>query len=164
MELPTSNRKKVIGIWLTGLVTKIDPFSIFWKVISRKPLDLHRWKFAQIFFQALSASVPNFIEIGGGSRKLSKKLVDLTRNDPNALALDVDTEQEAACRAYTANSRLTHEKALSLREWFRNLVKRNVVRATPAVVELTSDWLNRFTRTRGSGLCHQDWVIAKHSK
>ena len=37
-----------------------------------------------IFFQALSASVPNFIEIGGGSRKFSKKLVDLTRNDPNA--------------------------------------------------------------------------------
>ena len=43
--------------------------------------------------------------------------------------LDVDTEQEAACRAYTANSRLTHEKALSLCEWFRNLIKRNVVRA-----------------------------------
>ena len=81
MELPTSNRKKVIDIWLTGLVAKIDPFSIFWKVKSRKPLDLHRWKFAQIFFQALSASVPNFIEIGGGSRKFSKKLVDLTRND-----------------------------------------------------------------------------------
>ena len=82
----------------------------------------------------------------------------------NTLALDVDTVQEAACRAYTANSRLTLEKALSLREWFRNLVKRNVVRATPAVVELNSDWLNRFTRTRGSGLGHQDWVIAKHSK
>ena len=82
MELPTSNRKKVIDIWLTGLVAKIDPFSILWKVISRKPLDLHRWKFAVIFFQALSASVPNFIEIGGGSRKFSKKLVDLTRNDP----------------------------------------------------------------------------------
>ena len=29
---------------------------------------------------------------------------------------------------------------------FRNLSKRNVVRAT-AVVELNSDWLNRFTRT-----------------
>ena len=82
MELPTYNRKKVIDIWLTGLVAKIDPFSIFWKVISRKPLDLHRWKCAQIFFQALSASVPNFIEIGGGSRRFSKKLVDLTRNDP----------------------------------------------------------------------------------
>ena len=82
----------------------------------------------------------------------------------NTLALDVDTEQEAACRAYTANSRLTHEKALPLCEWFRNLVKRNVVRATPAVVELNSDRLNRFTRTRGSGLGHQDWVIAKHSK
>ena len=27
--------------------------------------------------------MPNFIEIGGGSRKFSKKLVDLTRNDPN---------------------------------------------------------------------------------
>ena len=26
--------------------------------------------------------MPNFIEIGGGSRKFSKKLVDLTRNDP----------------------------------------------------------------------------------
>ena len=25
----------------------------------------------------------NFIEIGGGSRKFSKKLVDLTRNDPD---------------------------------------------------------------------------------
>ena len=36
----------------------------------------------QIFFQALSSSVPNLIEIGGGSRKFSKKLVDLTRNDP----------------------------------------------------------------------------------
>ena len=82
----------------------------------------------------------------------------------NTLAFDVDTVQEAACRAYTANSRLTHEKALSLCEWFRNLVKRNVVRATPAVVELNSDWLNRFTRTRGSGLGHQEWVIAKHSK
>ena len=88
MELPTSNRKKVIDIWLTGLVAKIDPFSIFWKVISRKPLDLHRWKFAQIFFQTLSASVPNFIEIGGGSRKFSKKLVDLTRNDPLVLDLE----------------------------------------------------------------------------
>ena len=66
----------------------------------------------------------------------------------DTLALDIDTEQEAACRAYTANSCLTHEKALSLCEWFRNLVKRNVVRATPAVVELNSDWLNRFTRTR----------------
>ena len=82
----------------------------------------------------------------------------------NTLALDVDTVQEAACRAYTANSRLTHEKALSLCEWFRNLVNRNVVRATPAVVELNSDWLNHFTRTRGSGLGHQDWVIAKHKK
>ena len=28
--------------------------------------------------------MPNFIEIGGGSRKFSKKLVDLTRNDPSA--------------------------------------------------------------------------------
>ena len=28
--------------------------------------------------------MPNFIEIGGGSRKFSKKLVDLTRNDPIA--------------------------------------------------------------------------------
>ena len=85
----------------------------------------------------------------------------------NTLALDVDTVQEAVCRAYTANSCLMHEKALSLCEWFRNLVKRNVVRATPAVVELNSDWLNRFTRTRGSVLPepgHQDWVIAKHSK
>ena len=35
-------------------------------------------------FLLLSASVPNFIEIGGGSRKFSKKWVDLTRNDPNA--------------------------------------------------------------------------------
>ncbi len=41
---------------------------------------------------------------------------------------------------YTANSRLTHEKALC--EWFRNLSKRNVVRATAAIVELNSDWLN----------------------
>ena len=73
----------------------------------------------------------------------------------NTLALDVDTVQEA-------NSRLTHEKALC--EWFRNLSKRNVVRATAALVELNSDWLNRFTRTRGSGLGHPDWVIAKHSK
>ena len=89
MELPTSNRKKVIDIWLTGFVAKIDPFSIFLKVISRKPLDLHRWKFAQICFQALSASVPNFIEIGGGSRKFSKKLVDLTRNDPGVTAIFV---------------------------------------------------------------------------
>ena len=78
----------------------------------------------------------------------------------NTLALDVDTVQEAC--VYTANSRLTHEKALC--DWFRNLSKRNVVRATAAVVELNSDWLNRFTRTRGSGLGHPDWVIAKHSK
>ena len=62
-----------------GLVAKNDPFSIFWKVISRKPLDLHRKKFAQNFFYALSASVPKFIEIGGVTRK---PLVDLTRNDP----------------------------------------------------------------------------------
>ena len=61
-----------------GLVAKKDPFSIFWKVISRKPLDLHRGKFAQICFQALSARVPNFIEIGGVTRK---PLVDLTWND-----------------------------------------------------------------------------------
>ena len=32
----------------------------------------------------------------------------------------------------------------------------NVVRATASVVELNSDWLNRFTRTRGSGLGHPD--------
>ena len=88
MELPTSNRKKVIDIWLTGLVAKINPFSIFSNVIARKPLDLHRWKFAQIFFQVLSSSVPNFIEIGEGSRKFSKKLVDLTRNDPKAKVQD----------------------------------------------------------------------------
>ena len=62
----------------------------------------------------------------------------------NTLALDVDTIQEAC--VYTANSRLTYEKALC--EWVRNLSKRNVVRATAAVVELNSDWLNRFTRTR----------------
>ena len=30
--------------------------------------------------------MPNFVEIGGGSRKFSKKLVDLTRNDPAALS------------------------------------------------------------------------------
>ena len=30
---------------------------------------------------------------------------------------------------------------------FRNLSKRNLVRATSAVEELNSDWLNRFTRT-----------------
>ena len=55
---------------------------------------------------------------------------------------------------YTANSRLTHEKALC--EWFRNLSKRNVVRAKAAIVELHSDWLNRFTRTRGFVLGHPD--------
>ena len=33
-----------------GLVAKNDAFSIFWMVISRKPLDLHRGKFAQNFF------------------------------------------------------------------------------------------------------------------
>ena len=76
----------------------------------------------------------------------------------NTLAIDVDSVQEAC--VYTANSRLTHEKAPC--EWFWNLSKRNVVRATAAVVELNSDWLNRFTR--GSGLGHPDWVIAKHSK
>ena len=31
--------------------------------------------------------MPNFIEIGVGSRKFCKKLVDLTRNDPDALPL-----------------------------------------------------------------------------
>ena len=31
-----------------------------------------------------------------------------------------------------------------------NLSKRNVFRETPALVELNSDWLNRFTRTRVS--------------
>ena len=51
MELPTSNRKQVSDISLTGLVAKNDPFSIFWKVISRKPLDLHRGKFSQSFFR-----------------------------------------------------------------------------------------------------------------
>ena len=49
----------------------------------------------------------------------------------NILAFDVDTVQEA-CIQQTRNSRLTHEKALC--EWFRNLSKRNVVRATAAVV------------------------------
>ena len=78
----------------------------------------------------------------------------------NTLALDVGTVQEAC--VYTANSRVAHETPLC--EWFRNLSKRNVVRATAAVVELNDDWLNRFTRTRGSGLGHPDWVIAKHSK
>ena len=46
----------------------------------------------------------------------------------NTLALDVDTVQEAC--VYTANPRLMHGKALF--EWFRNLSKRNVVRATVA--------------------------------
>ena len=32
---------------------------------------------------------------------------------------------------------------------FRNLSKWNVVRATAALVELNSDWLNRFTRNPG---------------
>ena len=31
--------------------------------------------------------MPNFIEIGGASRKFSKKLVDLTRNDPLAVLI-----------------------------------------------------------------------------
>ena len=35
-----------------------------------------------MFCQVLPASVPDFIEIGGGSRKFSKQLVDLTRNEP----------------------------------------------------------------------------------
>ena len=37
------------------------------------------------------------------------------------------------------------------------------VRPTAAVVELNNnyyDWVNCFTRTRGSGLGHPDWVIA----
>ncbi len=63
----------------------------------------------------------------------------------NTLALDIDTVQEAC---------IQHEKALC--EWFRNPSKQNVVQATAAVVELNSDWLNRFTRTRGSGLGHPD--------
>ena len=74
MELPSYNRKKVIDIWLTGLVAKNDPFSIFWKVISRKPLYLHRRKFSQNSFLALSVSVPNFIEIRGVTRTFSKKV------------------------------------------------------------------------------------------
>ena len=45
----------------------------------------------------------------------------------NTLALDVDTVQEVC--VFTANLRLTYEKALC--EWFRNLSKRNVVRARP---------------------------------
>ena len=49
MELPSSNRKKVIDIGLTGLVAINDPFSIFWKVISRKPLDLHHGTFSKNF-------------------------------------------------------------------------------------------------------------------
>ena len=53
-----------------------------------------------------------------------------------------------------ASTRLTYEKALC--EWFRNMSKQNVVRATAPVVELNYDWLNRFTRTRGSGLGHPD--------
>ena len=71
-----------------GLVAKNDPFSIFWKVISRKPLDLHRGKFAQICFYALSARVPTFIEIGGVTRK---PLVDLTWNDPNIIYYFLDS-------------------------------------------------------------------------
>ena len=31
--------------------------------------------------------MPNFIEIGVGSRKFSKKLVDLTRNDPQQIKI-----------------------------------------------------------------------------
>ena len=38
MELPTYKKKLLT---FDGLVAKIDLFSIFWKVISRKPLDLH---------------------------------------------------------------------------------------------------------------------------
>ena len=34
--------------------------------------------------------MPNFIEIGVGSRKFSKKLVDLTRNDP-------EVKEDKAC-------------------------------------------------------------------
>ena len=34
--------------------------------------------------------MPNFIEIGGGSRKFSKKLVDLTRNDPYVERLQME--------------------------------------------------------------------------
>ena len=36
--------------WLV-LSHKNDPFSIFWKVMSQKPLDLHRCKFALILFR-----------------------------------------------------------------------------------------------------------------
>ncbi len=71
----------------------------------------------------------------------------------NTLALDVATVQEAC--VYTAHSCLMYEKALC--EWFRNLSKRNVVRATAAIVELNSDRLNRFTRTRGSGVGRIKW-------
>ena len=84
MKLPTCNRKQVIDIWLTGLVTQIDHFSIFWKVISRKPLDLHRWKFAQIFKHYLQVCQISSKLEGGGLANLEKKLVDLTRNDPSS--------------------------------------------------------------------------------
>ena len=81
MELPTSNRKKLMTFLIDGTCRKNYPFSIFWKVISRKPLDLHHGKCSQNFFRHYLQlpSVPNFIEIGGVTRK---PLVDLTRNDP----------------------------------------------------------------------------------
>ena len=42
--------------------------------------------------------MPNFIEIGGVTRKFSKKLVDLTRNDPCV---------EVGCRGYVSESNKT---------------------------------------------------------
>ena len=70
----------------------------------------------------------------------------------NTLALDVDTVQEAF-NAWEGTVWMVSEPVQAERG-----------SGTAAVVELNSDWLNRFTPTRGSGLGHPDWVIAKHSK
>ena len=68
----------------------------------------------------------------------------------NNLTLDVDTVQEAC-----VYSRVRKDYTPLHVIWAVILA---------AIVELNSDWLNRFTRTLGSGLGHPDWVIAKHSK
>ena len=85
----------------------------------------------------------------------------------NTLALDVDTAQ---------SPRVYNKLVLNVWEGTVNsfgscpsgtwsfIVKAYAMVRRTVVVELNSDWLNYFTRTRGSGLSHPHWVFAKHSK
>ena len=87
MEVPTSNRKKVIDILLTGLVAKNDLFPFF----GRSYLGNRSTYIAENFHRICLGIIckcakPNFIEIGGVTRK---PLVDLARNDLQTMPMTI---------------------------------------------------------------------------